>query len=547
MDLALNAVQWVVGKALAPVADGLLQSWAASNQLGPNMEALRMELLLVKATLENAGDKQLDGRQALEELLQKMQDLAHNAEDVLDELDYFRIHDELYGTCDAANEDARGCGHNLLMNARHTAKGVGKLLSCASASTSGDHIEEDATHRVLCCAPPHARQRAHGSSSSAPDISLAGEQVSSRMSKFDLGVVLSGGQTCVEWQHPVDEIKIWSSDSSGKELTQFLSHLPKLSKLQVYYCENVTQLAVGVDLQQTTAPTVSSSTSLDVITMDDTQVKVEQQEIAEVEKEEANTVDDDGLLLLPAHLSNSLQALGINSRGLVVHSLEALQALTTLLLEYCSFRHPFPSSLLHLTLSSVKGVLTLSNLTSLTQLEIYGCGEDFRCECLLPQFLSNLKVHRSPNFFGGLEWDPNPNAMRGRSSKLQEVMTDDIQGFLGAPALCSLLSSSLTYLRFSRNDEMTRFTNEQEDAFQCLTSLQELGFWFWYKLEHLPAALNKLTNLKRLVICSCPALRSLPKDGLPSSLRELDVKGCDNEELTEHCRRLIGTIPEINL
>ncbi|SPT20084.1 unnamed protein product [Triticum aestivum] len=184
MDLALSAAQWVVGKALAPVADGLLEAWAASNKLGPNIEALRMELLLVKATLENAGDKQLDGRQALEELLQKMQDLAHNAEDVLDELDYFRIHDELYGTCDAADEDARGRGHNLLLNARHTAKAVGKLFSCTSAATSGDQVEEDATQRVLCCAPPCARDRAHGNSSSVPETSLAGEEVSNRMSKL---------------------------------------------------------------------------------------------------------------------------------------------------------------------------------------------------------------------------------------------------------------------------------------------------------------------------------------------------------------------------
>ncbi|KAE8807788.1 putative disease resistance protein RGA4 [Hordeum vulgare] len=798
MDLALNAVQWVVGKALAPVADGLLQSWAAGNQLGPNMEALRMELLLVKATLENAGDKQLDGRQALEQLLQKMQDLAHNAEDVLDELDYFRIHDDLYGTCDAANEDARGCGHNLLMNARHTAKGVGKVLSCTSASTSGDHVEEDATHRVLCCAPPRARQRTRNSSSSGPDISLSGEEVSSRMSKFglvleslqphrnlqelyirgnkgtscptwlgdkldvealkslhlfrvswdvfpsfgkmwdlreltlnhistikefgleeslckllkkitltglenfekwvpqpthffphlqvliiidcpklselpfsshivyplkqdwnidwfpklqeltmencpevlllppipwthsmcsveirdvgsklldklmysksssglalkidgkgglhnldqvllfsqlaelqeltivncqplelkyflmltslkklwawssNLGVVSSGGQSGVEWQHPVEDFTIGLSGSSGKELTQFLSHLPKLSKLEVLSCINITQFAVGVDLQQTTVPVVSSSTSLDVITMDDTQVKDEQQEIAEVEKEEANTVDDDGLLLLPAHLSNSLQALHINdSIGVVVHSLEALQALTRLELEDCSFRHPFPSSLLQLKLSSVKGVLTLSNLTSLTRLEIYGYGEDFRCEGLLPLLtrgqLSDLHVQKSPNFFGRWEWDPS--APISRSSKLQMLNTDDIQGFLGAPALCSLLSSSLTYLHFSysQNGEMTRFTNEQEEAFQCLTSLQRLEFWFCYKLEHLPAALNKLTNLKRLVIFGCLAVRSLPKDGLPSSLRELVAQGV-NEELREHCKRLIGTIPKI--
>ncbi|XP_048547382.1 putative disease resistance protein RGA3, partial [Triticum urartu] len=355
----------------------------------------------------------------------------------------------------------------------------------------------------------------------------------------NLGVVASEVQGGVEWQHPVENIKIWLSDSSGKELTQFLSHLPKLSKLQVYSCRNVTQFVVGVDLQQTTAP-VSSSTSPDV-----TQAKDEQQEIAEVEK-------DDGLLVLPAHPSNSLRALSlISCDDSVVHSLNALQGLTALWLQDCSFRHPFPSSLLHLKLWSVKGVQTmesLSNLTSLTRLHISGCGEDLRCEGLLPLLtrghLSRLKVRQSPNFFGG--WDPNP--MRGMTeSKLQNLMTDDMEGFLGAPALCSFLSSSLIDLSFIGNDEMTRFTKEQEEAFQCLTSLQELKFLGYRKLKHLPAGLNKLTNLKRLRIWGCRALRSLPKEGLPSSLRELDVSRCGNEKLTKQCRRLMGTIPKIIL
>nr|UBY07290.1 NBS-LRR disease resistance protein [Dasypyrum villosum] len=351
----------------------------------------------------------------------------------------------------------------------------------------------------------------------------------------NLGVLPSEGESGVEWQHPVEDIEIWVSDSSGKELTQFLSHLPKLSKLGVYRCENITGLAVGVDLQQTTAPVVSSSTSSDV-TMDDTQAKDEQHEIAEVEKEEANTKYDDGLLVLPAHLSNSLKALAIRYGGLVVHSLNALQALTTLHLENCSFRHPFPSSLLDLQLKSMKGVQTLSNLTSLTRLGIYRCGKDLRCEGLLPLLtrgqLSKLEVYRSPSFFGG--WDPNP--MQGMTeSKLQNLETDDMEGFLGAPALCGLLSSSLTNLEFSRNRETARFTKEQEEAFQRLTSLQELLFWDCDKLEHLPAGLNKLTNLKRLYIYDCPALQSLPKDGLPSSLRELDVEDCGNEELKQQC------------
>ena len=67
------------------------------------------------------------------------------------------------------------------------------------------------------------------------------------------------------------------------------------------------------------------------------------------------------------------------------------------------------------------------------------------------------------------------------------------------------------------------------------------------KLQHLPAGLHKLTNLKRLVVDSCPAVRSLPKDGLPKSLQELDVKYCGNEELIQQCRGLVGTIPKIRL
>nr|UBY07475.1 NBS-LRR disease resistance protein [Dasypyrum villosum] len=343
----------------------------------------------------------------------------------------------------------------------------------------------------------------------------------------NLVVVPSGGQSGVEWQHPIEGISISYSGSSGKDLTQFLYPLPKLSQLVISFCKNITQLAVEVDMQQMKA-------------------EDEQHQIAEVEEEEANTVDDDGLLLLPAHLSNSLQALTIHSTCLVVHSLEALQALTTLALNYCSlasfsyFHHPFPPSLLCLQLESVKGVQTTEPLSNLTSLTDYA------------YLLSSLEVDGSPNFFGG--WDP----MRGIRdeqhkillswpAKLQNLRTDDMEGFLGAPALCSFLSSSLTNLSFNGNYEMTRFTKEQEDAFHCLTSLQELRFWYCGKLEHLPAGLSKLTNLKILQISFCPALRSLPKDGLPSSLLELDVRACFNKELPEHCRRLMGTITKIIL
>ncbi|XP_044970338.1 uncharacterized protein LOC123430540 [Hordeum vulgare subsp. vulgare] len=58
-DAALGAAQWVVGKALAPVADGVLEAWAASSHFGLNIEAVRTELLQVQAMLERAATKEL--------------------------------------------------------------------------------------------------------------------------------------------------------------------------------------------------------------------------------------------------------------------------------------------------------------------------------------------------------------------------------------------------------------------------------------------------------------------------------------------------------
>jgi hypothetical protein len=90
MEALLSAVQWMVGKALAPVSDGMLEAWEASSKLELNVEALRTELLLVQATLKNASRKQISG-QAIGELLRKLRHLASCAEDLLDELDCFRI------------------------------------------------------------------------------------------------------------------------------------------------------------------------------------------------------------------------------------------------------------------------------------------------------------------------------------------------------------------------------------------------------------------------------------------------------------------------
>ncbi|XP_062201847.1 putative disease resistance protein RGA3 [Phragmites australis] len=413
------------------------------------------------------------------------------------------------------------------------------------------------------------------------------------------------------YKFPVESITISRCGTSGKELTRLLSYFPKLSNLKISYCPKIAGL--GVVEQQTTATTASlpSSSANNVEGAHIVHLQ-QQQEEAKGEEEIAASATE-GLLLLPPQLQElkiaSCKELSLHPNvteaGGIGGGLQCLRSLRSLEIWGCpklfssyssspSSCSPFPSSLQKLSLWDVNDteetLVSLSNLASLTRLDIRRCG-DLRCEglwSLLTQgHLTELSVFGTHNLFVGSEPSRlHEQVLPPRSSRLQHLVTDDAAGVLAAP-ICSLLSSSLTslYIQSGYKAERVIFTKEQEEALQRLTSLQDLKL---SGLQCLAAGLHRPANLKTLEIfqCAirslpkerlpsslqelriryCPAIRSLPKEGLPSSLQELTISNCPairslpkverlpsslrvldvrrgSDELRRQCRKLKGIIP----
>ncbi|KAF0889957.1 hypothetical protein E2562_034413 [Oryza meyeriana var. granulata] len=290
---------------------------------------------------------------------------------------------------------------------------------------------------------------------------------------------------------------------------------------------------------------------------------------------------DERLLLLPPQLQE-LTIRGFQERSLYCSNsvdggetaaieLQGLPSLQTLSIFHCPklLCSSLQTSLQRLQLWFVEGMATLPPppLLNLTNLEISRCGNlrggQVLHALLVQGHLTNLQVIKTPNFFLGSErWVDEQDDVR-HCSKLQVLRTDDFAGVL-ATTICRLIASSLTVLALQHNDDVECFTKEQDEALQILTSIQDLEIFCCNKLLFLPAGLNQLPNLEVLRICGCraisslgslpdslqtlrisvcPAIHSLPKDGLPGSLREINVRDCENEELYRQCHKIKGTIP----
>jgi hypothetical protein len=224
-----------------------------------------------------------------------------------------------------------------------------------------------------------------------------------------------------------------------------------------------------------------------------------------------------------------------------------------------SIINPLPPYLRKLSLSYMETLpqeALPANLTSLTSLQLVNC-RNITMDGFDPRITFSLQDLRVYNERNDGWTDPysvaadllvavvRTKTMPDVSFKLVRLYVDSISGVLVAP-ICRLLSATLETLNF-RNDRRTEnFTKEQDEALQLLTSLQYLLFYNCRALQSLPQGLHRLPSLQEITIRGLQNIISLPKEGLPDSLRLLYITNCCTE-IYEACQQLKGTRPDINV
>lgn len=356
------------------------------------------------------------------------------------------------------------------------------------------------------------------------------------------------------YQFPVEYLVIRTCGADGKELTELLSYFPKLSKMVLDNCDKVTELGVA-EQHETRTPECTPLASASRVDEEENK----QQHRQSGEEKDYIEAAASGMLLLPPQIQHlviidcpvmSIPSSSINGAtegGLCSLRLQSLSIYNSSARTWrsnssaCAY-FPVPISLQELNLKGMEDIRTIAPLPNLTKLSIRNCG-GLRCDSMWPVVqghLTELEVLGSPKFFEPSRLFETTQDVH-RFSRLQTLVTDDVEGVLAVP-ICLILSASLTQLVF-RDLKTESLTKDQEEALQILTSLQELRIFQCPKLQSLPAMLSELPNLKILEIYDCPSFLSLPKDRLPSALVELDVSKCKSRELTRQCRKLTGTIP----
>ncbi|XP_048568986.1 putative disease resistance protein RGA1 [Triticum urartu] len=152
MQAALGPAATLLGKVFTMLSAVPVAAYVDSLKLGHNSEHIKDKLLQTQGLLHNAQAQgsHLGDNPALQRLLEKLSRDADQAEDLLDEVHYFQIHDKLHGTTYATTQEA---GHQAL----HAGSAIRHLFRCFSCSptpkSKSDGSDDDAA--AVAGAPRH--------------------------------------------------------------------------------------------------------------------------------------------------------------------------------------------------------------------------------------------------------------------------------------------------------------------------------------------------------------------------------------------------------
>ncbi|XP_078150630.1 putative disease resistance protein RGA4 [Carex rostrata] len=106
--LSIAAIGWLMSTLLNKDVTALLEAWAKRIGLGNEFKTLNDQLLQLSALLTSARGLRTNNR-FLEKLVENLQQLAYRAENLLDELDYYRLEDEVHqtGTQESVNYSSK--------------------------------------------------------------------------------------------------------------------------------------------------------------------------------------------------------------------------------------------------------------------------------------------------------------------------------------------------------------------------------------------------------------------------------------------------------
>ncbi|KAF7069692.1 hypothetical protein CFC21_075283 [Triticum aestivum] len=155
MEVALGSAASVLGKVWTTLSDTLVAAYVDSLELGQNSQQIKAKLAHTRGLLHNAQAQGSDNP-GLQDLLPALSKNADQAEDLLDEIHYFQIHDRLHGTNYATTTQEAGPDLDSLV--RHQALHAGSALR---------HTLDSLAQCFSCTPTPKTKRNGGGAAAAA--------------------------------------------------------------------------------------------------------------------------------------------------------------------------------------------------------------------------------------------------------------------------------------------------------------------------------------------------------------------------------------------